>query len=48
VIAIILIIVIYFFRKKRKGRRVTTTHVEEDISGYEGEDYYIPPSPGSK
>lgn len=48
IIAIILIAVIYILRKKRKGRRVTTAHVEENLSGYEDEDYYIPPSPGSK
>jgi hypothetical protein len=49
-ITIILIIMILLIRKKRKGRKVTPalTAYEEKDTGYEGEDYYIPPPPGSK
>lgn len=49
-ITIILIIMILLIRKKRKGRKVTpaVTAYEEEDTGYEGEDYYIPPPPGSK
>ncbi len=48
VIAIILIILIYFIRRKRRGRKKTITAVEEDHTGYESEDYYVPPPPGRK
>ena len=48
IIAIILIIVIYIIRKKRKGKKIETPIEEEDLTGYEAEDYYVPPPPGSK
>jgi len=52
IIAIILIIVIIVFRKKRRKRKTKTPKYspepEEDEEGYESEDYYIPPPPGSK
>ncbi|KYK28355.1 hypothetical protein AYK20_01220 [Thermoplasmatales archaeon SG8-52-1] len=46
VIALILIIIIYILRKKRKGKKIKTS-AEEDFTGYEDEDYYVPP-PKSK
>lgn len=48
-IIIILIIVVYLIRKKRRGGtgRLKIPD-EEEISGYENEDYYIPPPPGGK
>ena len=50
VITIILIVLILIIRKKRKQKGgVQKVKVEEeDLSGYEGEDYYIPPPPNSK
>ena len=48
VITIILIALILIMRKKRKRKRAEPKVVEEDLSGYEGEDYYIPPPPNSK
>lgn len=52
IITIILLIVIFVIRKKRKGggkiRSEPANYEEEDISGYEGEDFYVPPPPGSK
>ena len=48
IIAIILIIIIYMLRKKRKARGVSAPIREEEYSGYENEDYYIPPPPNSK
>jgi hypothetical protein len=47
VIAIILIIVIYIIRKKRRGKTIKAP-IEEDISGYEDEDYYVPPPKKNK
>lgn len=46
VIALILIVIIYIIRKKRKGKKFKTP-IEEEITGYEDEDYYVPP-PKSK
>ncbi|KYK22415.1 hypothetical protein AYK24_02270 [Thermoplasmatales archaeon SG8-52-4] len=46
VIALILIVLIYLIRKKRKGKKIDTP-IEEEITGYEGEDYYVRP-PKSK
>jgi hypothetical protein len=50
IIALILIIVIVLFRKKRRKRKMPAYSPEpmEDTAGYEDEDYYIPPPPGSK
>ena len=51
VITIILIVVILLIRKKRKLKGPSPRKAkvqEEDLSGYEGEDYYIPPPPNSK
>lgn len=48
VITIILIVLILIIRKKRKQKGVVPKVKEEDLSGYEGEDYYIPPPPNSK
>ena len=51
IIVIILVIVIIILRKKRKFRRPkikTDKHAEEDYGGYDTEDYYVPPPPGSK
>jgi len=51
IITIILITVIIMLRKKRKTRKTgipPTTMEPEEPTGYEGEDYYIPPPPGSK
>lgn len=48
VIAIVLVIVIYLVRKKRKGKTITPTFDEEELTGYEEEDFYVPPPPGSK
>ena len=47
IITIILFIVIYIVRRKRKRVRGKVV-AEEDSSGYENEDYYVPPPPGSK
>lgn len=53
VILIILIIVIILLRKKRKGREIKEPKAKkdkdenEDTAGYESEEYYIPPPPGS-
>jgi len=48
VITIILIVLILIIRKKKKQKGIAPKVKEEDISGYEGEDYYIPPPPNSK
>lgn len=52
IITIILIILIIILRRKRKGRGPKIEHYhtddEEDFSGYEGEEFYVPPPPGSK
>lgn len=49
IITIILIIIIYILRKRRKRTKAETAPiVEEDLTGYEDEDYYVPPPPGSK
>jgi hypothetical protein len=48
VITIILIILIIIIRRKRKQKQYAPKVKEEDLSGYEGEDYYIPPPPNSK
>jgi hypothetical protein len=46
IITIILLIAIYLIRKKRKKGKVV---IEEDTSdGYEGQEYYVPPSPPGK
>ncbi len=47
VLVVILIIIIYMFRKKRRGRK-RVIQEEADTSGYEGEDFYVPPPPSSK
>jgi len=47
IITIVLVIVIYIVRRKRKRVRGEVVE-EEDLSGYENEDYYVPPPPGSK
>jgi len=48
-ITIILIIVIYIIRRKRKIKRGEVHYPrEEEKTGYEEEDFYVPPSPGSK
>ncbi len=46
VLVIILIIVVFLIRKKRKGGK--TTKEDTESTGYEGQDYYIPPPPSSK
>lgn len=43
IITIILVILIFIMRKKRKIKRAKPRVKEEELSGYEGEDYYIPP-----
>jgi hypothetical protein len=49
IITLILIIVIIIFRKKRKREGPMPKYtLEEQSTGYEQEDYYIPPPPGSK
>ena len=50
VILLILIITLVLFRRKRKKRKITTYSPEpmDEQTGYEDEDYYIPPPPGSK
>lgn len=48
VITIILIVLILIIRKKRKQKGTVPKVEQEDLSGYEGEDYYIPPPPNSK
>lgn len=51
VITIIILIVVIMLRKKRKGRgpkRQREPVYEERDTGYEDQDYYIPPPPGSK
>jgi hypothetical protein len=51
IITIILVIIIIMLRKKRKARKTGLPPPEmgpEEPTGYEGEDYYIPPPPGSK
>lgn len=51
IIAIVLIVVILIVRKKRKGRKIKEPEIEEgeeETTGYEAEDYYIPPPPNSK
>jgi len=50
VIVIILIIVLFLIRRKRKYKKIKPSRKEkeEEYNGYEGEDYYVPPPPGSK
>jgi len=48
IITIVLIVVILIIRKKRKRRGTIRKVEQEEVSGYEGEDYYIPPPPNSK
>jgi hypothetical protein len=45
IIAIVLIIIIYIIRKKMKGRK--RGEIEREPMGYEEEDYYVPPPPGT-
>jgi len=47
VLVVILIIVIYLFRKKKKGKKLVIQE-DADATGYEGEDFYVPPPPSSK
>jgi hypothetical protein len=50
-VTLILIIVIILFRRKRKGGKSAKERepiYEESDTGYEDQDYYIPPPPGSK
>jgi hypothetical protein len=42
VLVVILLIIVYLFSKKRRGRKVTIRK-EENASGYEGENFYVPP-----
>ena len=49
VIAIILIIIVSIIRKKRRGKKVDIPiEPEEDITGYEEEDFYVSPPPNLK
>jgi hypothetical protein len=45
-LVIILVIVVFLIRKKRKGRKISTEDTES--TGYENQDYYVPPPPASK
>jgi hypothetical protein len=47
VLVIILIVVVYLIRKKRRGGGKIFHREKPEQSGYEGEDYYVPPPPGS-
>ena len=47
VLVVILIIIVYIFKRKRRGRKLVIQE-EVDASGYEGEDFYVPPPPSSK
>lgn len=53
-ITLVLIIILLMLRKKKKGRKPSRepveyeTPIEEDITRYEEEDYYVPPPPVSK
>ena len=49
-IVLILIIAIFLIRRKRKYKKPIPANEgrEEDYEGYEEENYYIPPPPGSK
>ncbi len=46
-LVVILIIVVYILKRKRRGRKLVIQE-EVDASGYEGEDFYVPPPPSSK
>jgi hypothetical protein len=46
VLVIILIGIVYLIRRKRKGGKVIQDNTE--LTGYEGQDYYVPPPPSSK
>jgi hypothetical protein len=46
-LVVILIIVVYTLKRKRRGRKLVIQE-EADASGYEGEDFYVPPPPSSK
>jgi len=46
-LVVILIIVVYTLKRKRRGRKLVIRE-EVDASGYEGEDFYVPPPPSSK
>jgi hypothetical protein len=48
IIAIILIIIIYLTRKKRKKGKIKTHIEKDDFTGYEDEEFYVPPPPSSK
>jgi len=46
-LVVILIIVVYTLKRKRRGRKLVIQE-QVDASGYEGEDFYVPPPPSSK
>lgn len=46
ILVVVLIIIVYLIRKKRKGGKVKQEDV--DLTGYEEQDYYVPPPPDSK
>lgn len=46
-LVVVLLIIVYMFKKKRRGRGLVIQK-ETDASGYEGEAFYVPPSPPSK
>jgi len=45
IVTLILVVIIYMIRKKRKGGKIIKISNETDVSGYEDQDYYIPPPP---
>ena len=46
ILVIILIIIVFLLKRKLRGRKIPKEEI--DSSGYEGEEYYVPPSPSSK
>jgi hypothetical protein len=47
VLVVILLIIVYIFKRKRRGRKLVIQEKTDD-SDYEGEAFYVPPSPPSK
>ena len=46
VLVIMLVVLVYLFKKKRRGKK-SSIQEDTEATGYEGEDFYVPPPPSS-